>query len=286
MADLATVLQFIATIEQKNLGKSVYEIANSLRGYTKPSYTTRMWTIATGFEQPFIDGTLNQEIILAGEVTDFGHLIASFSDQVNQPGLQWSDFTRWSADHTSWAGDIGSAIAIFRSQPEKVKHLSDAFDRFAPDTDYAADVAAFVIGTIANSNPQLSVEDLIAQYNAKPYSEHVRSFIKSRFGGIIEDNQLKNPAKLEAEIRNCVFAYLELSPDSSLLKAMRKVFSQKLRSEAENKGATIGADLLQGSLHFLTHLTQKAGLNPLRFKPYQLPQAPWLGTVSYEVATH
>lgn len=223
MADLATVLQFIATIEQQNLGKSVYDIANSLRGYTKPAYTTRTWTIATGFEQPFIEGTLNQEVILAGEATDFAHLIASFSDQINEPGFQWSDFTRWSADHTSWAGDIGSAIAISRSQPEKVKTLSDAFDRFAPDTDYAADVAAFIIGSTANANAQRSVATLIAEYNAKPYAEHVRSFIKQRFGGVIEDDRLQNPAKLEAEIRNCVFAYLELSPDSSILKAMRKV---------------------------------------------------------------
>ncbi|KAM3098607.1 hypothetical protein ACKFKF_16935 [Phormidesmis sp. 146-12] len=285
MADLTSVSQFIATIERQNPGKSVYEIANILRGYTKPSYTTKMWTIATGFEQAFIEGTLNQDLTLAGEVTDLGHLIASLSDQINQPGLRWSDFTRWTADHTAWAGDIGSAIGLYRTTPEKFKNLGEALDRFASNSDYAADVVAFVMGAIINSNTQIPLSTLILQYDKKALSEQIKLLIKYRFAGVVEGNQLKNPAKLEAEIRSCVFAYLELSPDSGVLKSLNKIFTQKLKIEWAEKESTIGADILQGSLHFLTFLIQKSGLDPVRFKPYQLPQAPWLGTVHYEVTT-
>ncbi len=283
MADLTSVSQFIATIEQQNPGKSVYEIANLLRGYTKPSYTTKLWTIATGFKQAFIEGTLNQDITLAGEVTDFGHLIASLSDQINQPGLRWSDFTRWTADHTAWAGDIGSAIGFYRTAPEKFKNLGEALDRFASNSDCAADVAAFVMGAISNSNAQIPLSTLILQYDEKSLSEHIRLFIKYRFACVVEGNQLKNPAKLEAEIRSCVFAYLELSPDSGILKFLSKDFIQKLKIEWAEKERTIGANVLQGFLHFLALLIQKSGLNPVRFKPYQLPQAPWLRTVQYDV---
>ena len=282
MTELAEVLQFIATIEQKNPGKSAYEIANILRAYTKPTYVTQMWTIATGYQQDFIEGKLNQDVTLAGEVTDFGHFIASLSDQINQPGLQWA-FTRWTGDHTSWAGDIGSAIDIVHSQPDRVKSLTESLDRFASVSDYVADVAAFVVGAIVNSSAQVPLSKVIEQYSLIPYSDHVRTLIKQRFRAEIETNQIQNPAKIEAEIRNVTFAYLELAPDSGVLRAMKTLFSPKLKLESEKRGATIAADLLQGSLHFFTHLVKKGKLDPLKFKPYQFPQAPWLGTVSYEV---
>jgi hypothetical protein len=59
----------------------------------------------------------------------------------------------------------------------------------------------------------------------------------------------------------------------------------KLQSKLELENTTIpnGADMLQGSLHFLNHIVRKGGLDSLRFKPYQLPGVPWFGTVSYEV---
>jgi hypothetical protein len=279
MADLATTLNFIQTIEQQNPSLGAYEIANRLRGYTKPSYTTQAWTIATGTEQPFIDGTLNLDLTLAGEVLDFGHFIASLSDQINQPGLQWSDFTRWTGDHTAWAGDVGSAIATYRAQPDKFKNLEESLNRFASDSDYAADVAACVIGAIVNANPQLSISQAITEFNSKPYAEHVRFFLKNRFNVI----DLTNPAKLEADIRNAVFAYLELSPDTGFLKSLKKLFNQKLKAEGSDRGY-LSADLLQGSLHFMRHLIQKGNLGSVTFKPYQQPQAPWLGTVNYEVS--
>ncbi len=283
MVELVTTLNFIQTIEQQNPSFGAYEIANRLRGYTKPGYTTQAWTIATGTEQPFIDGTLNLDVTLAGEVLDFGHFIGSLSDQINQPGLQWSDFTRWTGDHTAWAGDVGSAIATYRAQPDKFKNLEDSLNRFASDSDYIADVAACVVGAIVNANSSLSISAAIAQYNAKPYAEHVRSFLKTRFGTSVENNQLMNPAKLEADIRNAVFAYLELSPDTGFLKSLKKVFNQKLKLDLASNRDYLSADLLQGSLHFMKHLVQKGQLAPVKFKPYQLPQAPWLGTVTYEV---
>lgn len=285
MSDLETVLQFITAIEQKHPSQSAYEIANRLRGYTKSSYTTKFWTIATGFEQAFIDGTLNRDLLVAGEVMDFGHFIASLSDQVNQPGLQWSDFTRWTADHTAWAGDVGSSIATYRAQPQKFKSLQDALDRFASDCDYVADVAAFCVGAKLNANPDLSVSQAIRDYHASPYANQVRNFLSKRFVGIIESDRLTNPAKIEADIRNAVFTYLELSPDSGILHRVKKFFSQKLKLESDNARELLSADLLQGSLHFMNHLVKKGNLAPLTFKPYQMPQAPWLGTVNYEVTT-
>lgn len=282
MTDLTTVLQFISDFEQSHPDASVYEVANRLRGYTKPSYTTKAWTVVTGFEQAFIAGQLNQDVILAGELTDFGHFIASLSDQINQSGLQWSDLTRWTGDHTSWAGDIGSAIETYRATPEKFKGLGEALDRFASDSDYVADVAAWVVGSMLNSNSKLRLSEAIQKYHAQPYSEHIRVFIQRRFNGIFDGQVVTNSAKMEAEIRNATFAYLELSQNASAVKRLMKSFTQKLRSNPERD--LLSADLLQGSLHFMAHLIRKANLAPLKFKPYQQPQAPWLGTVNYEVS--
>jgi hypothetical protein len=290
MVELETVLQFITTIAQEQPGKSTYELVNMLRGYTKAAYTSPMWTAATGYEQVYLtgerQGQLNQDVRLSGEVTDFGHFIAALSDQINQPGLKLSDLTRWTADHTSWAGDIGSAIATFRAQPQppQIPSVKVALDRFAADADQSANTAAVVIGALANSKPQTAIAQLIRQYDAMPYSAHIQTLIKQRFAGVINGQQLQNPAKVEAEIRRAVFRYLELSPDSTLAQALKSFVSLKPKLAVSQKVATIGADLLAGSLYFLTYLVKKGDLAPFTFKPYQLPQAPWLGTVKYEVA--
>lgn len=275
-------MEFIRSFEQSHPDAPAYEITNRLRGYTKPSYTTKAWTIVTGFEQSFIEAKLDQNIAFAGEVTDFGHFIAALSDQINQPGLQWSDFTRWTGDHTSWAGDIGSAIELYRATPGNLKSLGEALDRFASDSDHSANIAAWTVGEIINQDKQIRLSEAIQQYHAKPYSEHVKTFIQRRFNGIFENQTLTNPAKMEAEIRNATFAYLELSQNAGRLKQIMKSFSQKLRSTPERD--LLSADLLQGSLHFMSHLIRKGNLAPLKFKPYQQPQAPWLGTVNYEVS--
>ncbi|MBE9013798.1 hypothetical protein IQ250_26785 [Pseudanabaenaceae cyanobacterium LEGE 13415] len=282
MTDFSSVLEFIRSFEQSHPDASAYEITNRLRGYTKLSYTTKAWTIVTGFEQEFIEAKLDQEILFAGEPTDFGHFIAALSDQIDQPGLQWSDFTRWTGDHTSWAGDIGSAIELFRSKPGNLKSLREALDRFASDSDHSANIAAWTVGEIINRDKQIRLSEAMQKYQTILYSDHVKTFVQRRFNGIFENQILTNPAKIEAEIRNATFAYLELSQNAGRLKQIMKSFTQKLRSTPERD--LLSADLLQGSLHFMSHLNRKGKFAPLSFKPYQQPQAPWLGTVNYEVS--
>ncbi|HTL88281.1 MAG TPA: hypothetical protein VL134_02695 [Leptolyngbya sp.] len=284
MADFTTVLQFICSFEQSHPIASAYEIANRLRGYTKSSYTTEAWSIVTGFAQPFIEGKLDQEITFAGEATDFGHFVASLSDQINQSGLQWADFTHWTGDYTAWAGDVGSAIELYRSPSNKLNSLSEALDRFASDSDYVADIAAYIVAALLNGNAQMSLSQALQQYHAQPYSEHIKSFIQQRFNGIFQAQTLINPGKVEADIRNATFAYLELSQQAESLKQMTKPFTQNLRSMPKTERDALSADLLQGSLHFMSHLRKKGNLTPMKFKPYRQTQLPWLGTVSYEVS--
>src|SRR6478672_4934498 len=252
--ELTAILQFIEKIERDSAGQSVYEIANKLRRYTKPSYTTPMWSTATGYKQPYIEGEfkgkLNQELLLSGEKMDFGHFIAALSDQINQPGVRWSDLTSWTADHTSWAGDIGSAIATFYAQGSnpKIPTVLEALNRFASDPDYAANVAAYVVGAMLNSGQQAVISQAIAQYDAQPYTENVRQFLQQRFRGAIAANQLKNPAEVEAEIRRVISTYIRLSPDSGFFKSVKnllKLDPQLQRQDFQRPNAT---ELLQGSL--------------------------------------
>ncbi|MBW4487969.1 MAG: hypothetical protein KME12_09275 [Trichocoleus desertorum ATA4-8-CV12] len=287
--DLAAALQFIEKIERANAAQSVYEIANQLRGYTKPSYTTLLWSTATGYKQPYIEGEfkgkLNQELLLSGEKTDFGHFIAALADQINQPGVRWSDLTSWTADHTSWAGDMGSAIATFHAQGNnpKIPTVLEALNRYASDSDYAANIAAYVVGVMLNFGKQAVISQAIAHYDAQPYAENIRWFLQERFKGAIAANQLENPAEVEAEIRRAISTYIRLSPDSGLFESVKNLLKLDPQLQREDFQHPNAAELLQGSLHFMTYLVKKAGLEPLKFKPYQLPKVPWLGTVSYEV---
>jgi hypothetical protein len=290
MTELEEVLKFIEKIERGNYGKSAYEIANILRGYTKKSYTSQFWSAATGYKQGYIDGEfqgkLNRDnIILSGEATDFGHFIAALSDQINRPGVHLSDLTSWTADHTSWAGDIASAIIVFFSTQatSQFKNLEEALNKLASDSDYTADIAAYVVGATINSDSNTLISKAIARYNETTYSENVRTFIKKRFRGRIEGNLLKNPADVEAEIRKSVSTYIRLYPASDLFKSVKDLLKLQPKLEWEDPLLPSGADLLNGSLHFLNHIVKKGGLESFKFKPYQMPGLPWLGTVSYEV---
>lgn len=288
MAHLDSVdsaLQFIQTFEQQYPDRSAYEIANRLRGYSKAGYTTRAWTLVTGFEQGFVEGRLDGDVSFAGEVTDFGHFIAALADQINQPGLGLSDFTCWTGDHTSWAGDIGSAIALYRSQPNQFRSLENALDRYASASDYAADVAAYGVGRSLNHNPKLRVSEAIEHYHATPYPEQVQQFVRSRFGSQIRAGKIVDPAGLEAAMRRSIHAYLELAPDSGIVQWLKSVISgkAKLRSRVSLDLGGSAADLLGGSRHFLEHLVRKGNLQPLQFRPYQSPRLTWLGRVGYEV---
>ena len=289
MPELEEALQFIEKIERENSGKSVYEIANKLRGYTKKGYTTPLWNTATGYSQEYIAGEfkekLNQEyLVLSGEVTDFGHFIAALSDQINQPGVNWSDLTSWTGDHTSWAGDIGSAIIVYYSKDSNnIKDVEEALSKFARDSDYTADIAAYVVGALINSGKHTSISQAIYYYNTISYAENVRTFLKKRLGGTMEGHKLKNAANVEAEIRRAVSTFIRSSNAPDIFKSVKNLLKLQPKLELENTTIPNGTDMLQGSLHFLNHMVRKGGLDSLRFKPYQLPGVPWLGTVTYEV---
>ena len=289
MAELQEALTFIEKIERENSGKSAYEIANKLRGYTKKQYATLFWSTATGYKQEYIEGELqgklNAQLALSIHETDFGHFIAALSDQINQPGVNWSDLTSWTGDHSSWAGDIGSAVIIYRSKYDniEVKNLNEALDKFASDSDYTADIAAYVVGAMINSGRKASISKTIAQYDSISYSEHIKTFLKKRFAGVIEGNTLKNPANVEAEIRQAISTYIRLSRASDGFKSVKDLVRLQPKIELENTLVPNGTELLQGSLHFLSHMIHKGGLDSLRFKPYQIPGIPWLGTVEYDV---
>lgn len=285
MSELETALEFIQNIEQKNPNKSAYEITNILRGYTRKNYTTRLWSTATGYHQDYIEGEfqgkLNGDVLLSGEMTDFGHFLASLSDQINQPGVQWSDLTQWTADHTAWAGDIGSAIIVYRTQYATlaVKTLGEALTRFARDSDYTADVAASVIGSLINSGRYHSVSQAIADYNSTAYSQQVKTFIRKRFGGSFQGNQLKNPADVEAKMAQVVFLFVRLSNAPDRVKSMKEFWQSPEQLSLSNIVQPQRSDILAGTLHFLAHLVKFGSLEPLIFKPYRLPRSKWLGTL-------
>lgn len=266
MTELQEVLKFIEKIESENSGKSAYEITNLLRGYTKPQYTTKLWSLATGYNQKYIQGEfqgkLNHEVVLSGEKTDFGHFIAALSDQINQPGIRKSDLTCWTSDHTSWAGDIGSAIMFYRSQSQAKKiSLDEALKRLASDSDYTANIAAYLIGAKLNSDYTVTLSQAIAQYNAIEYTEHIQTFIKKRFGGIILGNKLQNPNTLEAEIRRVVSTYIQLSDTASdFYTSVKNLLRLQLKLEWGNNTAPHSSDLSTGSLHFLSHLIKYGNL--------------------------
>lgn len=290
MSQLAAVLNFIQKIEQENVGKSAYEIANLLRGYTKKQYTTLLWSTATGYKQEYIEGEwagkLNQEaVILSGQVTDFGHFIAALSDQINQPGVNWSDLTNWTGDDTSWAGDIGSAIILYRSPDRtmQLNNLTDALDKLASDSDYAANIAAYLIGAMINSGTSTTISEAIYKYDSILYSENIKTFINKRFAGVIEERSLINAAEVEAGIRRTVSTFIKFSSVSDVFKSVKDLLKLQRKLDADNTTLPNGADLLQGSLHFLNYLAKVGDLDSLKFKPYQMPEMPWLGKVNYEV---
>lgn len=295
MSDLNEILRFIEKIEAENRSQGAYEVANLLRGYTKPQYTTKLWTLATGYDQKYItgelQGKLNQEVILSGVKTDFAHLMASVSDQLNQQGIRKSDLTSWTGDHTSWAGDIGSAIMFYRSQSDKTAKitLDEALKRLASDSDYTADVAAYVIGNKINSDrppKQVTISQAIAQYDKINYATHVKTFLTKRFGANIVGNQIQNPDAVEAEIRRIVSTYISLSTTaSSAYKSVKNLVKLQPQLALEDQNLPNASDLLTGSLHFLSHLVQFGGLDSLSFQPFQVPGVSWLGKVDYFVTS-
>ncbi|MFN6569759.1 hypothetical protein [Dendronalium sp. ChiSLP03b] len=134
-----------------------------------------------------------------------------------------------------------------------------------------------------NSSSQTAISTASAEYHTTEYSEHIKTFIKKRFGGIIEGNKLQNPGLIEAEIRR-VSTFIRLyTPASDLFQSVKNLVRLQPKLDWENITKPNGTDLLTGSLHFLTHLVKYAGLESLHFQPYQMLGLPWLGTVDYFV---
>jgi hypothetical protein len=244
LSTLTEAIQFIQQVEQTYPNVSAYEIANRLRGHTKASYNTKFWTIATGFRQDFVFPNLDATIPLAGELTDFGHLIAALSDQINQPGLVFSDLTKWTSDHTSWAGDLGSAIVTYTQQPKQFPSVAEALQRFASDSDQSANVAAYVIGQRLNQASELKVSQAIAEYNNAPIGAHVTQFVRSRFGDT-------DPAP---EIRRLILAYLNLAADSGLFGWLKGLLGGRFAP----KPKYTEREIEQGIQHFLGYLQRKS----------------------------
>jgi hypothetical protein len=224
LKDIETALSVIRTYETGDLA---YQISNRLRSLTKPAYNTELWTIATGSKQIFLRGDLDGTILLAGEPTDFGHFIAALSDQINQPGLRNSDLTQWTADHTSWSGDLGSAIVTYYRSPEKFTDLIDALRRFASESDQAANIAAFLIGHSLNTTGG-SISEAIATYHSQSFPQHVQAFRQLRFG----------QGDLLRELRRPIASYLKLASDSGLYGWLKnalkgRLFPKKTYTEAD-----------------------------------------------------
>ncbi|NJM47760.1 MAG: hypothetical protein HC860_17650 [Alkalinema sp. RU_4_3] len=224
LKDIETALSVIRTYETDD---SAYQIANRLRRLTKPAYTTDLWTIATGSKQTFLRGDLDGTILLAGEPTDFGHFIAALSDQINQPGLRNSDLTQWTADHTSWSGDLGSAIVTYYRSPEKFTDLTEVLRRFASESDQSANIAAFLIGRTLNTTGG-SISGAISTYHSQNFAQHVQAFCQLRFG----------PGDLATELRRPIASYLKLASDSGLSGWVKnalkgRLFPKKTYTEAD-----------------------------------------------------
>jgi hypothetical protein len=219
----------IVLIQAQETGSPPYVLVNRLRGLTKAAYNSQFWSIATGVNQHFIRGDLDGTVSLAGEPTDFGHFIAALSDQVNPPR---PNLTGWTGDHTSWAGDLGSAITTWSRTPEKFSGLEDALGRFASDSDQAANIAAYVIGQQLNASGGL-LSAAITDYDRTPFATHVQRFVTLRFGQ-------GDPAP---EIRRQITTYLRLASDSGLYGWLKgavkgRFFPKKGYGEGEIDRAT------------------------------------------------
>ncbi|MBE9031350.1 hypothetical protein IQ266_16565 [filamentous cyanobacterium LEGE 11480] len=246
LTSLNQAVQFIEKVEQDYPAATAYEIANRLRGHTKKAYTTKFWTLATGFQQKFVAPDLDGTVSLAEESTDFGHFIAALSDQLNEPGIKLSDMTQWTADYTSWAGDIGSSIVTYTRQADDFSSVMEAFDRFASDSDHVANIAAYIVGYWLNQDPQLKISQAIRNFHAEDFSIHVISFITLRFGDT-------DPAP---QVRQQIVRYLSLVSDSGLWGVMRgwmqgRWFGWRQKQYTET-------EINHGIAHFLNFLQRKS----------------------------
>lgn len=246
-------LQFIRGVEAQNPRDSTYEIANKLRQHTRPSYNTQRFTLATLSKQRYLDNRLDCPVILAGQVTDFAHFIASLSDRVSLP--DWTKIldaaTAWTGKHSSWAGDLAQAVLDYRSGKfaTMVKSLAAA----ASAADLAADVAAVQVGTLINTQAQ-KVSQAIALYHDRPYSLHIRQFLQQELDGKLINDRVHNSRTILDGICRDISEFLILM-ELQNVAWMRKVHPQILRSIEQNH-----PDVRAAAQYFLDYLSAMGNL--------------------------
>jgi hypothetical protein len=225
-------LQFIREFEAKNSHDSTYEIANKLRSYTRPSYNSKQFTLATLSRQTYIDNRLDRPVVLAGQVTDFAHFIASLSDRVRLPG--WTRVldaaTAWTGKHSSWAGDLAQAILDYRKG--KFATMAQSLAAVASPADLAADVAAVQVGQLMNAESR-QVSEAIAIYHDLPYCLHVRQFIQQELEGKLVGEQMHNSRSIVEGICRDVSEFLMLMEIQNV-DWTRKLNPKILRSIEQN----------------------------------------------------
>ncbi|HIK33602.1 MAG TPA: hypothetical protein IGS31_19965 [Oscillatoriales cyanobacterium M4454_W2019_049] len=225
-------LQFIREFEARNPRDSTYEIANKLRSYTRASYNSQQFTLATLSRQTYIDNRLDLPVILAGQVTDFAHFIASLSDRVRLPG--WTRIldaaTAWTGKHSSWAGDLAQAVLDYRSG--KFATMEQALVAVASAADLSADVAAVQVGWRIDAE-SLAVSEAIALYHNLPYPLHIRQFAQQELDGKIIEDRLHNSRAIVEGMRRDIAEFLTLMELKNLIWT-RKLNPKLLQSIERN----------------------------------------------------
>lgn len=254
--NLARSLQFIQEFEAKNHQDSTYKIANKLRGYTRPAYNSKQYTLATLSRQTYIDNRLDRPVILAGQVTDFAHFIASLSDRIELPG--WTRAldaaTAWTGKHSSWAGDLAQAILEYRRG--KFATMAQSLTAVASGEDLAADVAAVQVGWLINTQSQ-NLSEAIALYHDRPYSLHVCQFLQHELEGKLVENRIHNSRAIVEGICRDVSEFLMLMEIQNVAWA-RKLNPKILQLIEQNH-----PDVRSAAQYFLDYLIPMGNLEVL-----------------------
>lgn len=249
-------LQFIRDFEAQNHHDSTYEIANKLRSYTRPSYNSKQYTLATLSRQTYIDNSLDRPVLLAGQVTDFAHFIASLSDRIELPG--WTRAldaaTAWTGKHSSWAGDLAQAILEYRRG--KFATMTQSLIAVASGEDLAADVAAVQVGWLVNAHSQ-NVSEAIALYHDRPYSLHVRQFIQQELEGKLIENRIHNSRTIVEGICRDISEFL------ILMEIQNVAWTRKLNPKVLQLIEQNHPDVRSAAQYFLDYLIPMGNLEVL-----------------------
>jgi hypothetical protein len=254
MDELSQAWAVVREIEAEYPDANAYEIANLMRRHTRPSYTERLFDLATLSAQEHLDRRLDLVVMLAGQTTDFAHLVASLSDQLQLPDwAKWFDATtRWTGKHSSWAGDLGQAVLDYRDG--KFQDLDTALAADASFPDLAADVAAVRIGRELNRHPQWKVSEAIALFQQLPYAESVRTFVVEELNGELRGKVLWNYNEAIAFVGRSVAEFLTFAALQRVAKRRRLDAGILTFSEAQHP------DVEQAAAYFIRYLCDRGNL--------------------------